>query len=308
MERDAAGRHVAAPRPGSARPRRPARRHTLTSRGSDVCDLRPAWEWGLPSSHLLQDDVGGMSRPPFCPNCGRQMHPAELQQHVAACLRGSSGAAGFIPNNPRASFATSRTGRGARAPAAAAGAAGPAAAPPSPTDGERFCAWRPCPGGGRSSGASQAGPGHFRDGSGAAPCGGRHAGRPASAPRAGWRSEGSSGAPPPLGGGALDGLLLAHEAAWERFFSCDALGILYEDVPWPDAGVARPNALLLHGVQCAAEGGSARATLRKLQVRWHPDKWSQRFASRLCPSHAERILGRVKDIAQHVNSLRRSFA
>lgn len=26
-------------------------------------------------------------------------------------------------------------------------------------------------------------------------------------------------------------------------------------------------------------------------------RWSQRFASRLCPSHAERILGRVKDAA-----------
>lgn len=79
--------------------------------------------------------------------------------------------------------------------------------------------------------------------------------------------------------------------------------VRYNDVPWPDAGT-EPNKLLLHELQRAAEGGNAKVVLRKLQVRWHPDKWSQRYASRLLDVHAERVLGRVKEIAQLVNSLK----
>lgn len=98
-------------------------------------------------------------------------------------------------------------------------------------------------------------------------------------------------------------MLRAHEADWARFEASKVPGILYVDVPWPDAGLARPNALLAHAMQRAAEAGEGKTALRKLQVRWHPDKWSQRYAARLCAAHAGRVLARVKEIAQVINGL-----
>lgn len=95
-------------------------------------------------------------------------------------------------------------------------------------------------------------------------------------------------------------MLKAHEADWMRFEASGKTEILYSDVPWPDAR-ATPNALIALAIQQASD---MKATLRKLQVRWHPDKWSQRYASRLYETHEARVMERVKDIAQFVNTLK----
>jgi DnaJ-class molecular chaperone len=61
-----------------------------------------------------------------------------------------------------------------------------------------------------------------------------------------------------------------------------------------------------HALRKAAEAGDVKSALRKLQLRWHPDKWAQRFASRLAPDDADRVLKRVNQIAQIVNGLKAS--
>lgn len=110
--------------------------------------------------------------------------------------------------------------------------------------------------------------------------------------------------PPRISGEALDGMLRSHEDDWERFESYGGVNIMYADVPWPDAGAGRPNALLSHAALRAEQAGDARAAVRKLQVRWHPDKWVQRFVSRLYEGQAERVMARVKEISQVVNALK----
>mmetsp|Transcript_104899 Transcript_104899/g.301592 ORF Transcript_104899/g.301592 Transcript_104899/m.301592 type:complete len:556 (-) Transcript_104899:77-1744(-) len=103
---------------------------------------------------------------------------------------------------------------------------------------------------------------------------------------------------------SLDGMARAHEDDWTRFESSGAVDIMYVDVPWPDAGSGRPNALLCHVLQRAEQASDSKAVLRKLQVRWHPDKWAQRYASRLCQRQAEHVLDRVKEISQVINGLK----
>jgi len=99
----------------------------------------------------------------------------------------------------------------------------------------------------------------------------------------------------------LDGMLRAHEVAWERFAASKAAGLVYSDVPWPDAGATVPNALLTFALQ---QAGDVKAELRKLQVRWHPDKWAQRYAARLEETQAGLVLERVKEISQLVNGMK----
>ena len=45
-----------------------------------------------------------------------------------------------------------------------------------------------------------------------------------------------------------------------------------------------------------------RKRLRVELLRWHEDKFA-RFAARLAPGDAQRVLGRVKGVAQLLNSL-----
>lgn len=75
------------------------------------------------------------------------------------------------------------------------------------------------------------------------------------------------------------------------------------DVPWPDLRDVAC-ALVPHALRRGLEAGDAKATLRRLQMRWHPDKWMQRYVSRLAKADTERVLTRVKEIAQIVNGLK----
>lgn len=67
-------------------------------------------------------------------------------------------------------------------------------------------------------------------------------------------------------------------------------------MPWPPGSTpsdADAAALML-------PSGSKKA-LKKYVMRWHPDKFQQRYGPRLCESDKERILDRVKAVSQAVN-------
>lgn len=117
--------------------------------------------------------------------------------------------------------------------------------------------------------------------------------------------------PPPVAAApstaALDTAMASHDGSWARFETSQASGICYADVPWPDLSKSAPDALLVqHALRKALETSDVKSVLRKLQMRWHPDKWAQRFASRLSTHEADRVLTRVKEIAQLVNGLKAS--
>ena len=50
------------------------------------------------------------------------------------------------------------------------------------------------------------------------------------------------------------------------------------------------------------DGASERAAFREANLRWHPDKFVQRFGGSLVEADRERTLARVQGIAQELNS------
>ena len=57
-------------------------------------------------------------------------------------------------------------------------------------------------------------------------------------------------------------------------------------------------------------GANAKAESKKawqrLMMRWHPDKFNQKFGARLHENEKDKILERVKEVSQNVQALRRS--
>ncbi|XP_052220447.1 NF-kappa-B inhibitor-like protein 1 isoform X5 [Dreissena polymorpha] len=75
----------------------------------------------------------------------------------------------------------------------------------------------------------------------------------------------------------------------------------YSDVPWPSVkGEGSDMSVLFDKL----EPGSSeyRKYLRDQQVRWHPDKFLQRFGSRLCDTDREKIIARVTMLSQNLNT------
>eukprot|EP00929_Paragymnodinium_shiwhaense_P033283 TRINITY_DN18302_c0_g1_i1.p1 TRINITY_DN18302_c0_g1~~TRINITY_DN18302_c0_g1_i1.p1 ORF type:complete len:958 (-),score=254.78 TRINITY_DN18302_c0_g1_i1:110-2983(-) len=72
------------------------------------------------------------------------------------------------------------------------------------------------------------------------------------------------------------------------------------DVPWPSGPKDNPLR-----VDPKAHPAMIRSQLRAGLLRWHPDKFEQRFGSLLPTSGAARsdVLNRVKEVAQHLNNL-----
>jgi len=63
-------------------------------------------------------------------------------------------------------------------------------------------------------------------------------------------------------------------------------GVTEGDVPWPDVGSADTYGFGLHATMSASE---KLRRLRTAQRRWHPDKFMQKFGSRLLPSDREKV-------------------
>ncbi|PVD22381.1 hypothetical protein C0Q70_18191 [Pomacea canaliculata] len=76
----------------------------------------------------------------------------------------------------------------------------------------------------------------------------------------------------------------------------------FHDIPWPCEGnIENVVEVLFCDLPEILDPG-LRKYLREQQVRWHPDKFMQRFSDRLAPESTEQVLERVKAISQAVNS------
>lgn len=89
------------------------------------------------------------------------------------------------------------------------------------------------------------------------------------------------------------------DADWEAFTKLgEKARIRYADVPWPALDAATL------GMDARYAGARERkAAYRAASLRWHPDKFVQSFGSRLVPEEREKILKRVTEVAQAVNSI-----
>eukprot|EP00850_Spirogloea_muscicola_P024438 SM000821S22583 [mRNA] locus=s821:1613:2157:- [translate_table: standard] len=79
------------------------------------------------------------------------------------------------------------------------------------------------------------------------------------------------------------------------------MDLTFGDIPWPVPPGSEPEmgALLLAGVPPAEH----RKRLRTEVLRWHPDKFVQRWGQRLSDKEQERIVARVNEISQAVHGL-----
>eukprot|EP00965_Chrysotila_dentata_P002962 95878-Pleurochrysis_carterae.AAC.1 len=94
-----------------------------------------------------------------------------------------------------------------------------------------------------------------------------------------------------------------RDRAWEQFKHSDgALGM--KDVPWP-CPVGELSAAKVAPVVLPPnlDAGARRKLLQEELRRWHPDKFSARFAARLLEGDKEEVMGHVTRVSQCLNEL-----
>ena len=69
------------------------------------------------------------------------------------------------------------------------------------------------------------------------------------------------------------------------------------DIPWPLAGDSTP----IPGFH-ALSLGDRKVIVRLLQRRWHPDKFTQRFGSRIAKEEQKTVMARINSISQALNA------
>lgn len=92
-----------------------------------------------------------------------------------------------------------------------------------------------------------------------------------------------------------------YETSWKKFAESCNLCLSYSDVPFPvekgkEAELAR---VVLHD----SLPSEHKHLLRKEILRWHPDKFLQKYRSRLQGPDQERILARVNELSQALHQL-----
>jgi len=85
----------------------------------------------------------------------------------------------------------------------------------------------------------------------------------------------------------------ADDSRWDRFESAANVCIEYKDVPYIQVGKQ------YFGPQYD------KKSFQKLAMRWHPDKFMQKFGQRLAEKDKEKILLKVKEVFQLINSQRK---
>ena len=91
----------------------------------------------------------------------------------------------------------------------------------------------------------------------------------------------------------------AYEAKWQSLVTMSG-PVLHADVPWLPDNENGAQALILYGVQNAAE---RKKRLRLELMRWHPDKFVAKFGGRVIAKDRERVAEGVKRVSQMLNSL-----
>ncbi|KAI8771305.1 NF-kappa-B inhibitor protein 1 [Biomphalaria glabrata] len=87
--------------------------------------------------------------------------------------------------------------------------------------------------------------------------------------------------------------LLGHLAGKTLTFGC---------IPWPCLDLTILGDILFSDFE-DKQGPDYRKYLRSQQVRWHPDKFTQKFKDYMHPDHVTKIMGKVKAISQFLNKL-----
>ena len=76
----------------------------------------------------------------------------------------------------------------------------------------------------------------------------------------------------------------------------------YSDIPWPGGDKSDHDiAILMQGLD---KGSSDyKKYVREQQIRWHPDKFLQRFGSHIAVAEKDTIMKRVTELSQKLNKL-----
>jgi hypothetical protein len=90
-----------------------------------------------------------------------------------------------------------------------------------------------------------------------------------------------------------------YEAKWQVFATAQG-PIRYGGVPWLVEDKEDARSIILYGT---SGEGEKRKRLRLELMRWHPDKFVARFGGRVVEGERERVLQRVKEVSQMLNSL-----
>ena len=110
-----------------------------------------------------------------------------------------------------------------------------------------------------------------------------------------YRGAGANGYSRPASAAASAGFggagVAAQDSAWAKLDASKG-EIRYNDVPWPPS-TDRPLPLGLAG---------GKKAMKKYVLRWHPDKFQQKYGPRLAASDRDRILDKVKAVSQAVNA------
>ena len=93
----------------------------------------------------------------------------------------------------------------------------------------------------------------------------------------------------------------ANDAAWNAFIASPPARIRAEHVPWPDTDAVREAVGPLAGA--APAGAPPVVDVRALRARWHPDRFAQKFSTRIAPEERDEVLRRVNDVACALNAI-----
>jgi hypothetical protein len=100
--------------------------------------------------------------------------------------------------------------------------------------------------------------------------------------------------------GDLGARRAGYEAKWQVFATAEG-PIRYGGVPWLVEDKEDARAIILYGT---TGEGEKRKRLRLELMRWHPDKFVAKFGARVGEAEHDRVLQRVKEISQMLNSLK----
>ncbi|XP_046332817.1 NF-kappa-B inhibitor-like protein 1 [Haliotis rufescens] len=77
----------------------------------------------------------------------------------------------------------------------------------------------------------------------------------------------------------------------------------FKDIPWPGRGSLHDFTEVLFCDFPDKSSSKFRKYLRDQQIRWHPDKFTQKFGKRLLDSDRDKIMEKVKEISQALNKV-----
>lgn len=82
--------------------------------------------------------------------------------------------------------------------------------------------------------------------------------------------------------------------------SCQGWKLKYEDIPWPSTQGENCDMNVLFD-QMDSRSVEYKKYRRDQQIRWHPDKFLQRFGDSLVESDRQKVMDRVTMLSQNLN-------